>query len=441
MTSNIFFYKLINKIFFSISKFVIVKPLNLPSIFSYKNLFNNLLFFLNQKRWRSASNIIFKLIFKFIINLLKIIYLPFIIGIYFSRFRFIQIDYTQIGTVCLNLNTMSKFHYLNNYIPVICLPKSIDNFCITKIFKDIKIIDNIFFNILLLPLIHTDFISCPLYLTDYYVDSDLKKIGNSFTTKILKDYENKINKKLFNLNENYNNKMSKYLEKNFKNINKNKIYILHVRDNEYIPTSYLRSATIHNYTSTINYLLNSGYSVIRLTNSHSEKLLLKGEYLELNTDILFNRYFQYYLISISKGFIGCSSGASAIGCLFEVPCLAVNLFYLSTYAIKPKDIYIFKKIKIIDGKYLNFKKIFNDRFYETSGSLTVMNANKLVAIENTPAEILNATKEFININTCSDIQWTKEQIDFKNSLPVYSDFSFSDARVSDYFIKNNIELF
>ena len=440
MIGNFLSYKLINKIFFSTSKFVIVKPLNFPSVFSYKNLFNNFFFSLHQKRWRSAANIIYKLTFKFIINLLKIIYLPFIIAIYFSRFRFIQIDYTQIGTVCLNLNTMSKFHYLNNRIPVICLPKSFDNFLITKIFKNIKIIDNIFFNILLLPLIHTDFISCPPYITDYYLDSDLKKIGNNFCTKILKDYHNKINKKLFSLKEDYNNKMSEYLKKNFKNINQNKIYILHVRDNKYMPTSYLRSAKIQNYISTINYLLDSGYSVIRLVNSHSKRLLIKGEYLEFDTDILFNRYFQYYLISQCKGFIGCSSGASAIGCLLEVPYLAVNLFYLSTYAIKPKDIYILKKIKKVNGQYLNFKDIFRDRFYETSGLSSAM-MNKFEVIENTSDEILNATKEFVNINTCSETEWTKEQIDFKNSLPTTSDFSFSDARVSDYFIKKNIELF
>lgn len=437
---NIFFYKLINNIFFNTSKFVLVKPLNYPSIFSYKNLLKNFFFSLNERSWKSIILYSYRLFFKFIINLLKIIYLPFIILIYFSRFRFIQIDYSQIGTVCLHLNLMSKFHYLNNRIPIICLPKSADNFFITKIFKNIKIIDNIFLNILLLPLIHTDIISCPPYITDYYVDADLNKIGNNYTTKILKDYEKNINKKLFSLNEKYNNQMSLYLKKKFRNINKNKIYILHVRDDKFMPTSYLRTAKIQNYISTINYLLNNGYSVIRLVNSYSERLLIKGQYLEFNTDIPFNRHFQYYMISQCKGFIGCSSGASAIGCLFEVPCLAVNLFYLSTYAIKPKDVYIFKKIKKVNGQYLNFKDIFKDRFYETAAHSSAM-MNKFVVVENTSDEILNATKEFVNINTFPDTPWTNEQLDFKNSLPKSSDFSFSEARVSSYFIKKNIELF
>jgi putative glycosyltransferase (TIGR04372 family) len=438
-----FFYKLVNKIFFNTPLFTIVYPLAYPSIFSYKNLFINFLFFTKKKKLKKSINYFYKIFFKFFIDLLKILYSPLILIIYFSKYRFIQLDHSQIGTLCLHINTMSKFHYLKNHKPIICMPRSVDKFFIIGVFKNLNIIHNTFVNILLLPLIHCDVISCPSYITDYFTNSKLEKIGKNFTTQILKDYEKKINKNLFELSDEYANRMNKHFFENFKNIDLEKIIILHARDYDYLATSYLRCADIKNYIPAINYILEKGYSVIRLTNNKTKNLKIKGKYYELNTDISQNRHLQYYLISKCKGFIGCSSGANAIGHIFDVPNLSVNLFYLSTYSIKHNDIFIFKKIKEFDGTYMNYKDLFITRFFETYGlSLYNLEKAKIKVIENTPDEILEATKEFIYINQDNSIKkFSNLQKNFKDSIPKTSDYSFSEGRVSKYFIEKHSKLF
>jgi len=444
MKNNLFFfYTLINKIFFNTPLFTIVYPSAYPSIFSYKNLLSNFIFFTKKKKLKASINHFYKICFKVFIDLLKILYSPLILIIYFSKYRFIQLDHSQIGTLCLHINAMSKYHYLKNHKPIICLPSSVDKFFIIGVFKNLKIIDNTFVNILLLPLIHCDLISCPPYITDYFTNSKLEKIGNNFITQILKDYEKKINKNLFELNEEYEDKMHKYFFENFKNIDLEKIIILHARDHNYFATSYIRCADIKNYIPSINYILEKGYSVIRLTNNKTQNLKIKGKYLELNTDISKNRHLQYYLISKCKGFLGCSSGANAIGNIFDVPNLSVNLFYLSTYSIKHNDVYIFKKIKNSKGVYMNYKDLFSERFFETFGlSIHNLEKAKIKVIENTSDEILEATKEFIYINQDHSIKkFSNLQKNFKDSIPKTSDYSFSEARISNYFIEKHSKLF
>ena len=444
MKNNLsFFYILINKIFFNTPLFTIVYPTAYPSIFSYKNLFINFIFYIKKKRIKKSIVHFYKICFKFFIDLLKILYSPLILIIYFSKYRFIQLDHSQVGTLCLHINAMSKYHYLKNHKPIICIPKSVDKFFIIGVFKNLNIIHNTFINILLLPLIHCDVISCPPYITDYFTNSKLEKIGNNFTTQILKDYEKKINKNLFELNEEYKDRMHKYFFENFKNIDLEKIIILHARDHEYFLTSYLRSVDIKNYIPSINYILEKGFSVIRLTNNKTENLKIKGKYFELNTDISQNRHLQYYLISRCKGFIGCSSGANAIGNIFDAPNLSVNLFYLSTYSIKHNDVYIFKKIKDSKGAYMNYKDLFSKRFFQNYGlSLQNLEKAKIKVIENTPDEILEATKEFIFINQDHSIKkFSNLQKNFKDSIPKTSDYSFSEARISNYFIEKHSKLF
>jgi len=338
---------------------------------------------------------------------------------------------------------MSKFHYLKNHLPIICLPRTVDKFRIISVFKDIKIINNTFINILLLPLINCNIISCPPYNIDYFTNSKLEKIGENFITKILKDYEKRISKNLFVFDNKYENRMYKFFLENFKKIDLNKIIILHARDYDYLVTSYLRCADIKNYVPSINYILEKGFSVIRLTNNKTKSLKIEGKYFELNTDIFSNRHFQYYLISKSKGFIGCSSGANAIANMFEIPNLSVNLFYLSTWSIKPNDVYIFKKIKDPKGNYINYRYLFRTRFFETYGlSLHKVNKENLEVIENSSDEILEATKEFININQDNSVkEFSILQKKFKDSIPKTSDYSHSEARISKYFIEKHSKLF
>ena len=91
MKNNLsFFYRIINKIFFNTPMFTIVYPSSYPSIFSYKNLFSNFLFFIKKKKINTTINYFYKICFKFLMDLLKFFYSPLILIIYFSKYRFIQ---------------------------------------------------------------------------------------------------------------------------------------------------------------------------------------------------------------------------------------------------------------------------------------------------------------------------------------------------------------
>ena len=92
---------------------------------------------------------------------------------------------------------------------------------------------------------------------------------------------------------------------------------------------------------------------------------------------------------------------------------------------------------------MNYKDLFSERFFETFGlSIHNLEKAKIKVIENTSDEILEATKEFIYINQDHSIKkFSNLQKNFKDSIPKTSDYSFSEARISNYFIEKHSKLF
>ena len=68
--------------------------------------------------------------------------------------------------------------------------------------------------------------------------------------------------------------MHRFFDDCYSKLNLSNTIVLHVRDNNFIASSNLRSGTLKNYIKTINFLIDNGYSVIRLTHDKSEKLNL-----------------------------------------------------------------------------------------------------------------------------------------------------------------------
>ena len=66
--------------------------------------------------------------------------------------------------------------------------------------------------------------------------------------------------------------MIDYKDKYFNNFNLKNTFVLHLRDEKYIKTSYLRSGTIENYFPAIEMLLESNYQIIRI---HSSRIIDK----------------------------------------------------------------------------------------------------------------------------------------------------------------------
>jgi hypothetical protein len=116
----------INRLAFNIDvklMFILVEPLLYPSSVSYKNLSINIFFYLSKFRIKQFFNSIFVIIFLILIDILKIIYFPVIIFFYFSRYRFVQINYSQIGVLTQYLNVMVKKNLIDGYKDTFILHK------------------------------------------------------------------------------------------------------------------------------------------------------------------------------------------------------------------------------------------------------------------------------------------------------------------------------
>ena len=435
--------KIINKFFYLIKYYTIIEPQCYIGNFNYKNLIRNLLYFLFiQFSIKKFVKTLISFFVKISLDTLSIIYLPIIIVVYFTKFRFIQLDYSQIGIFAHQINGMCKFHFLKNKIPIICVPKTINRSHIKSIFDKLIILDSVILNIILLPLINSQLISCPPdYVESYFENAKLERTATPFFCKIIQDYELQTENNHFQLSKIYEEKMKTIFHENFKNYDLKNTFILHVRDENYVASSYLRAATLKNYISTIDMMLSKNFQVIRLVHSKSEKLNFSKNYSELNVEDVSNQYLQYYLLSKCKGFICCHSGPGPLGALLDAPILELNLFPLEiSYALKKNDVFVPKKIQCNNERFLSYNEIFGSdlRFVASKPQMDFRNFK---AVENTEDEIHAATSEFIDMQNNKLLSLTENQLRFKRNLPSVSSFNYVGGRISDYFLKKNYHLF
>lgn len=435
--------RVFNKFFSLFNSFIIVQPDQYVGRLNYINFFRNLFFYIFSANFNGLIKTLLNLIVKIILDIFKFFVFPISLVIYFTKIRFIQLNYFQIGIVSHQLNAMVKNHLLNKKIPVICIPKSHSRSYIKKIFKNLIIIDNIFFNIILLPFINTDFISSkPDNVESFFKNKKLERTSKSFYADIVTTFEKNNAKDPFVFSEKYIKMMIDYKDKYFNNFNLKNTFVLHLRDEKYIKTSYLRSGTIENYFPAIEMLLDSNYQIIRIIHSKSNKLEFSKNYKEINIDDSQNQLFQFYLLSNCKGFLCCHSGPGPLGALLKTPILELNLFPLDfTYALKKGDIFIPKKIKDAKNNYVKYKKIFSSTLKYIS-SLKQMHKYELEAEENSSDEIMEGVKEFINnLKDTSLVTDSKNYTYFKNNFLKDSEIRFANGQISEYFLKKNHNLF
>ena len=398
-------FKYLYKLIFTLDiklMFSLVKPLKYPSKSTYKNLINNIshnLFSFNKKQLFYELLLI---IFKFLIDLLKILYLPVIILFYFSKYRFILMNYSQFGTINDCLNIMVKKNLLNGYKSIILIPSYCNFNYVKGIFKNLIIIDNNLLNILLLPLKHSRLISCIGDDTNpTFLNSNLKLINSSPFAKIQMQYKNSLKKKdtLYDFNDDFEKEMRIHIKKNYSHFKLEKIFVFHHRENYFAGTSNLRGSDLSTYLPSIKYLLKKGYGVLRILHSKSENLSFKNKlYKEINTDLAINKKLQFYLVSKCRGFICCDSGPSSMGPLFTTPVYCTNMHGTIIAAVSKKSLFILKKIKL-KKKLISYKKAL-DLEYFRGFHVTKIYADKLgfEFINNSKNEILNGLKEFENLS-------------------------------------------
>ena len=436
-----YFYKIIYLLDFRLA-FIRIHPLNYPAKVSFLNLMKNFSFNIFNLNFRELLKDTIFLISFLILNILKILYLPLTLVIYFSKYRFIQINYTQFGTVNLDLHIMVKKNLNRGYKSIILIPNYSEFYYLKEIFKNLIIINNNFINILLLPLKHTSFISIKPEEVNILHDKNLDFITPQPYSIILNNYEKKYKnkkKKDFDFKEEFNKKMKIYFKNNFSSFDLSKTIILHHREAFFNKTSHWRGSDLSNYLSSIEYLLQKDYCVIRLTHSKSKKLNFKNKkYAEINTEEYINKLLQYYIISKCRGFICTDSGPCSVGTYLNIPIYDTNIFGMNVAGINKKSTFILKKVKK-NNKILRFKELIEMNYYKGFLYSSKMSSMKISIVQNTPDELLEGLKEFINISKKK--KKNSLQINFKKSIPSYMELKNYDSYISEYFIKKNIKLF
>lgn len=427
--------------------FILKEPDRYPAKVCVIKILSNIIFYFKEKRNEECLKTFIFFFYYIFINILKIFYFPVSILFYFSKYKFAQPNFSQVGVLNEHLNYMIKDIYNRKKIPVVFLPRCSKFSFIKKLFLNIIFIDNIFLLLLLTPLRHTKFCTMQAEEVDYFLDKKGFLIKPKIHSKIINNFNknflfyNDKSKNPFKFNENFLDINKIEIPKIFKNIDLKKTYIFHHRQKHYKGTSDLRGAELESYIKAIKFLISQEFNIIRLVNNNDESLTLDSKfYYELNIDEDKNKLIQFFLIYKAKGYIGTSSGPVSIASILNKPILETNVWGQHVNGHNDQSTFIMKKIKKNDV-ILNYKSLIDLNYYRGEfQNFRKFKRDEYIIINNTEEEILDAFKYFFKINHNS-IPDDELQIKFKESLPDYMDMKHLPSRIVPEFLSKNKEIF
>ena len=180
-----------------------------------------------------------------------------------------------------------------------------------------------------------------------------------------------------------------------------KFVCLHVRDSGFKNDAgrrYYRNADIDNYIPAIKMLIAEGFSVIRIGDKSMQKCNFTHDkfiqLFEMKSDVAL---LELLVVQHCEFYIGMQSGPYDLALLFQKPILLLNMYACFFWGpMKQIDRGLLKKIIIKDiGEVNSLSKRFNlpFRFNDISN---VFKTEEVIFIENSPSEVLTATKLFYN---------------------------------------------
>ncbi len=257
------------------------------------------------------------------------------------------------------------------------------------------------------------------------------------------------------LNFKYKKKFKKYFTEEFKfknenlikkkiltklNIpNLNRVIVIQQRDEFYYNSPTTRNSNINNLFETINFLLKLNYKIVRYKSKKSKSLNISSKfYKEMSINDYNDKLEQFILIKNCKLVICYQGGVLGYDYICKTPFLLINAIPLNINPlIKGNDKLIFKKFfQKSKKKYLSLSEIakYNLHLNTQSKRLKKLNIN---IVENNSKEIIEAVKEMVNLKKINKYNKNKINKIFPNKFS----FSYSDANISNSFIKKNIEIF
>ena len=179
---------------------------------------------------------------------------------------------------------------------------------------------------------------------------------------------------------------------------------LHVREEGYLPQlSYHtpRDSSIANYIPAIRYITERGGYVIRMGDPSMRSLPKMERVIDYVKTTYYSDLANLFLLANCKFLIGTSSGGSDVNCLFQKPSLLVNTepdFLVQCKVFQnlfllPKHFFAIRENRPLSLKEVVQYSISNNaqNLYESIGK------SNHITIENTPLEIKESVKEFIEV--------------------------------------------
>ena len=208
--------------------------------------------------------------------LLSIFYTPFALILFFFKYKFLYVNFWQIGSPPQEIGCLFKFlkfSKFNTKKAIFLNPKLIsDTSQSNKLYKsEIIVIENFFLYLILLPFLLIEQITLKPYLTDSSHPKSKYNLINNLHEKYSTSFE------IFKIKKN-DKKILKDLKNN---INLKKYIILNIRNNKKY-FSHRNVNKIQNYKKTINYFLKKKYQIIRLLDKDDTKInIYNKNYLEI----------------------------------------------------------------------------------------------------------------------------------------------------------------
>ena len=230
----------------------------------------------------------------------------------------------------------------------------------------------------------------------------------------------------------------------------------HSRDNSYFEKNFKKNFDYHNYRNcdienmlpAMKLISKLGGYAIRYGADEERPLSYKDEKI---IDYSFNGrsdFLDIFLIAKSRFFVGTTSGTSHVAKLFSVPYLMTNYIPFFPMPEQPQSMFLLKKITNQNKKMLTYKQCYDIGLF-TKGKGNKFSFNKtyeemnLVPTENTKKEILEATKDMINMidGTKKSCKFLEKNIKIKQQFySNYKNFELA-GQIAPSFIKINAQLF
>ena len=225
----------------------------------------------------------------------------------------------------------------------------------------------------------------------------------------------------------------------------------HNRDSAYLENTNLdfsyhdfRDFNINSMIEAMNFVTELGGYAIRIGRKTNQKIDSNNSKIIDLTNDKSNDFIDIYTIAKSKYFIGNTSGLFHIAKLFSIPYCITNLIGYLDLPQNNNSLFLPKKIQQ-NNKLLTFNECKNLGFFDQKiGKKFYFSKTyydeKLVVINNTSKEILNATKDLIKFNSKND-KINTSQIDFKDRYFEYAQHRNLAANIAPSFIEINKNLF